>query len=337
MTRNFYPGQQQQQMLQGGVPEIDLGQYVGAPYGGSTSSSGQQQQPMIEGQFLTRARERFTHEREMSKVKAVIARAHYPLNLPWITEWREWFGILLIEAFAAMIFVMIAGLVTIHSGGDVLLVALSLGGTLAGLLFLLQDVTGVHLFFWLSFIETVAQKWDEGMMWVGFLFYTVGQLSGAIGGAALVLAFEGSTSSLGIPTVGTPAFNHWHAWGAEIAGAFFIGLVYLMETRYTDDMRPHHGHAMRPLAIGGAYAASFAAFSLMSGGSFNFIRWFGPAVIHPSTTDWSQIWIWLTGPMIGITLAAIVVMIIVRIFRTDYLTLTPGGPVGEKMSNGKMN
>jgi glycerol uptake facilitator protein len=61
-----------------------------------------------------------------------------------------------------------------------------------------------------------------------------------------------------------------------------------------------------PLAIGLSLAAAILAVGPATGASLNFARTFGPELVlslgggHP---QWSQIWIYLVGPLIGAVLA----------------------------------
>lgn len=276
-------------------------------------------------------------ERKDPELISGLKRAHYPLSIHRF-GWRQIIGgPFFTELIAVALFTMISYMVIRNAGGDKLLSSLMVGGTLAALLYAFQEAGGVHMFFVISFIETLGQAFNLKMA-VAFIAYLVAQLGGAAGGAAIALGFSGTVD---IPTNGV-GWTNWFVFMAEAFGALFIGFAYFLTPAYKTKSEAVHGHTIRPLMIGLAYAASFAAFSHISGGgavfsgsSFTFVRWFGAALVMAFPAVTSNAWIYITGPIAGFLIAWIISYSLTRwVFRVGHEESeegeTPGGPVGEK-------
>ncbi|KAL0542106.1 hypothetical protein IC582_022196 [Cucumis melo] len=130
------------------------------------------------------------------------------------------------------------------------------------------------------------------------LFYWIAQLLGSIV-ACLLLQFV--TNGKSIPTHGVAA-----GLGA-IEGVVFeiiitFGLVYTVYATAADPKKGSLG-TIAPIAIGFIVGANILAAGPFSGGSMNPARSFGPAVV---SGDFSQIWIYWVGPLIGGGLAGLI-------------------------------
>lgn len=101
-----------------------------------------------------------------------------------------------------------------------------------------------------------------------------------------------------------------HAVGAgvgAIEGLVFeiiitFGLVYTVYATAADPKKGSLG-IIAPIAIGFVVGANILAAGPFSGGSMNPARSFGPAVV---SGDFSQIWIYWVGPLIGGGLAGLI-------------------------------
>ncbi|KAM0061453.1 putative major intrinsic protein [Helianthus debilis subsp. tardiflorus] len=123
------------------------------------------------------------------------------------------------------------------------------------------------------------------------LFYWIAQLLGAIL-ASFLLQFV--TGGLSVPT-------HGVADGlSSIQGVVFEIIITfaLVYTVYATAADPKNGSlgTIAPIAIGFIVGANILAAGPFSGGSMNPARSFGPAV---ASGDFSQIWIYWLGPLIG--------------------------------------
>ncbi|KAI7749692.1 hypothetical protein M8C21_008912 [Ambrosia artemisiifolia] len=130
------------------------------------------------------------------------------------------------------------------------------------------------------------------------LFYWIAQLLGATVASFL---FQFVTGGLAVPT-------HAVADGmSAIQGVVFeiiitFALVYTVYATAADPKKGSLG-TIAPMAIGFIVGANILAAGPFSGGSMNPARSFGPAV---ASGDFSQIWIYWVGPLIGGGLAGLI-------------------------------
>ncbi|XP_075517855.1 putative aquaporin TIP-type [Primulina tabacum] len=130
------------------------------------------------------------------------------------------------------------------------------------------------------------------------LFYWIAQCLGSIV-ACLLLKFV--TGGLSIPTHGVgDGVSAFAGLVTEIIITF--GLVYTVYATAADPKKGSIG-IIAPIAIGFIVGANILAAGPFSGGSMNPARSFGPAV---ASGDFSEIWIYWIGPLIGGALAGLV-------------------------------
>ncbi|KDP39884.1 hypothetical protein JCGZ_03415 [Jatropha curcas] len=130
------------------------------------------------------------------------------------------------------------------------------------------------------------------------LFYWIAQSLGSIV-ACLLLKFV--TNGKSIPTHGVASgVNAFEGVVFEIVITF--GLVYTVYATAADPKKGSLG-IIAPIAIGFIVGANILAAGPFSGGSMNPARSLGPAVV---SGDFSQIWIYWLGPLIGGGLAGLV-------------------------------
>ncbi|KAM3191644.1 hypothetical protein ACQJBY_069111 [Aegilops geniculata] len=128
------------------------------------------------------------------------------------------------------------------------------------------------------------------------IFYWVAQLLGAIVGAFLVQFCTGVAS----PTHGLSGVGAFEGVVMEIIVTF--GLVYTVYATAADPKKGSLG-TIAPIAIGFIVGANILVAGPFSGGSMNPARSFGPAV---ASGDFTNIWIYWAGPLIGGGLAGVV-------------------------------
>ncbi|TVT98648.1 hypothetical protein EJB05_56021 [Eragrostis curvula] len=128
------------------------------------------------------------------------------------------------------------------------------------------------------------------------LFYWVAQLLGAIVGAVLVQYCTGVAT----PTHGLSGVGAFEGVVMEIIVTF--GLVYTVYATAADPKKGSLG-TIAPIAIGFIVGANILVAGPFSGGSMNPARSFGPAV---ASGDFTNIWIYWVGPLVGGGLAGLV-------------------------------
>lgn len=139
--------------------------------------------------------------------------------------------------------------------------------------------------------------------------YVVAQLAGSVTGTALARFVWGS--AVGRPAVDYGVIRHAPTWGPALIFLAETG-CFLVLAVVVGCLLAHPGSARYlPYVIGLYVAVVIALLGPRSGGSINPIRQFGPATISGETTD---LWIYLTGPMLGTVLGASVQHMLIRRF-----------------------
>jgi glycerol uptake facilitator-like aquaporin len=123
---------------------------------------------------------------------------------------------------------------------------------------------------------------------VDAVVYVLAQLSGAVLGALLVkgiLLDEGRASDYGAAKISPLLGGAFPAFVVEALGTFLLVL------------------AVCTVAFGTTLGFGVMIFGPLTGGSFNPARWFGPALIGDAFGDFSDIWPYLAGPIVGALVA----------------------------------
>lgn len=130
--------------------------------------------------------------------------------------------------------------------------------------------------------------------------YVIAQLIGGVIGALLIKATF-PAAAVDLTNLGTPnvpdALNTGRGVVAEIVTTFF--LMYVILGTAVDARGPK---AIAPLAIGLTITMDILAVGPISGAAMNPARWFGPAIVQLSFSNW---WVYWVGPGIGAAIAAI--------------------------------
>lgn len=203
--------------------------------------------------------------------------------------------VLIAEAIGAFTLVFIGVLVTSAAllvgapDGVITLTtaALAQGLAIGVMVAALGHISGGHFNPAITFGFVVSGRMDAGR---GALYW-LAQLAGAILAALILLPVIGR-AAIG---AGTPALVPGLGWipGAilEAIGTFF--LVYVVFGTVVDKRAPA---GVYPLAIGLTIALCIMGFGLLTGGSVNPARAFGPALV---SGEWSNQLVYWVGPLIG--------------------------------------
>ena len=132
-------------------------------------------------------------------------------------------------------------------------------------------------------IEKAAQYWVSQLLGASFAAWILksvyGSMAGTVGGASL---------SQGVSPM--------KAMIAEGIGTFLLMLV-IVGTAV--DKR---GSFAAGFPIGLTISSVILVIGPMTGAALNPARWFGPALV---TGSWSNAWVWLLGPLLGASVAAL--------------------------------
>jgi MIP family channel proteins len=178
-------------------------------------------------------------------------------------------------------------------GADVLGQSLANGLAIGLMVTAVGHISGGHFnpAVTLSMLVTRRVEVDEAVR------YWISQLTGAVAAALVLLAIYPHTGSLGTPGVGD-GFSTGNALVAEIVTTFF--LVFVIYGVAVD--RRGAFSILAGLPIGLTISISVLAVGVVSGAALNPARWFGPALVSGT---WSDFWVWIVGPAIGGVLAGL--------------------------------
>jgi glycerol uptake facilitator protein len=185
-------------------------------------------------------------------------------------------------------------------GGGLLIVALAHGLALAVAIYAFGGVSGGHF----NPTVTVALAARGKFAWRQVPGYLVAQLLGGILAATLVYAAYTNTSldaGLGATTFAS-GVSFGQALLAEAVGAFI-----LVTAVFALAVAPNAPRGVHGFGIGLALATQIMVFGPLTGASVNLARTLGPdAVLSLAgrSVTWSQLVVYLVGPLIGGLVAA---------------------------------
>jgi MIP family channel proteins len=136
---------------------------------------------------------------------------------------------------------------------------------------------------------------------VDAVVYILAQFSGAVLGALLVkglLLDEGRASDYGAAKISPLLGGAFAGAVVEALGTFLLVLAVCAVA-----FNPRARQEWAPLAIGTTLGFAVMIFGPLTGGSFNPARWFGPALIGDAFGDFSDIWPYVIGPLVGALVA----------------------------------
>ena len=199
----------------------------------------------------------------------------------------------LVAEFLGTFTLVFVGAGAIMTGkADLLGIALAHGLAIAIMIAALGGISGGHFNPAVTFgflvtkrisIEKAAQYWVSQLLGASFAAWILksvyGSMAGTVGGASL---------SQGVSPM--------KAMIAEGIGTFLLMLV-IVGTAI--DKR---GSFAAGFPIGLTISSVILVIGPMTGAALNPARWFGPALV---TGSWSNAWVWLLGPLLGASVAAL--------------------------------
>ena len=199
----------------------------------------------------------------------------------------------LVAEFLGTFTLVFVGAGAIMTGkADLLGIALAHGLAIAIMIAAVGGISGGHFNPAVTFgflvtkrisIEKAAQYWVSQLLGASFAAWILksvyGSMAGTVGGASL---------SQGVSPM--------KAMLAEGIGTFLLMLV-IVGTAI--DKR---GSFAAGFPIGLTISSVILVIGPMTGAALNPARWFGPALV---TGSWSNAWVWLLGPLLGASVAAL--------------------------------
>ncbi|MFN8622517.1 MAG: aquaporin [Chloroflexota bacterium] len=174
------------------------------------------------------------------------------------------------------------------------------------MIYALGHISGAHF----NPAVTIAFAVGRHFPWPRTAGYVAVQVAGATLAALALRLFLGDNADLGVTQ---PSGSDLQSFGWEIVLTFFLMLVIVAVA--TDI---HAVAEAAALAIGGTVGLCALFGGAISGASMNPARSLGPALV---SGDLDAIWIYLTAPVIGATLAVMVY----RLLRAPAPTRVPAG------------
>jgi len=236
----------------------------------------------------------------------------------------------------SLVFIAAGSVVLAQNVAGTLGVALAQGLVLAIMVSVLAHISGAHF----NPAVTVGAWVTNQIKTAAAVVYIIAQLAGAATGAALLRATLISTiwkpSNLGTPIVAHQVMTNGKAVLLEAILTFF--LVFAVYGTAIDERGPFTKTA--GLTIGLVLTFDILVGGPLTGAAMNPARWFGPALVSGTWTDW---WVYLIGPIGGGVIAAAVYWFaflggrekMVRLPRTEKPIEgpeTPMAPEGEGLS-----
>jgi len=210
--------------------------------------------------------------------------------------------------FVGMTLFVFLGAGSAINGGSILQVALTFGFAI----FVLAVAIGHHSGGQMNCAVTLALVITKDLSPLQGLLNFIAQIFGSITGAFFLWAVFPSdmdqTKSLGSNML-SPGYNWWNAFVGEIIMTFLLVFVV-----FESAVNPAYKGTLAQLAIGMAVFLAHSIMIAVDGCSINPTRSFGPAVVasmrdYGKTSDeiWQHHWIFWVGPLLGATLAALMV------------------------------
>ncbi|XP_022765036.1 probable aquaporin PIP-type 7a [Durio zibethinus] len=184
------------------------------------------------------------------------------------------------------------------------------GGMIFALVYCTAGISGGHINPAVTFGLFLARKLSVTRA----IFYMVMQCLGAICGAAVVKGFMGKQFVRlggGINSV-SYGYTTGEGLGAEIIGTFVLVYTVFSATDAKRNARDSYVPILAPLPIGFAVFLVHLANIPITGTGINPARSLATAIIYNNYWGWDDQWIFLAGPFIGATLAALYHEVVIR-------------------------
>jgi glycerol uptake facilitator protein len=203
----------------------------------------------------------------------------------------------LVFAVGVVVTLFVATSADAQSGSDFAVVGLVHAFVLFGLILAFGAVSGGHFNPAITIAAAALRRIDP----LDAVVYILAQLSGGVLGALLVkglLLDEGRLSHYGAANISPLLGGDFQGMIVEAIGTFLLVLVVCAVA-----FNPRARQEWAPLAIGATLGMAVMIMGPLTGGSFNPARWFGPALIGDAFGDFSDIWPYLAGPVVGALVA----------------------------------
>jgi aquaporin TIP len=210
---------------------------------------------------------------------------------------RDMVRALVIEFLGPFVLTFIGvGAIVATGGQNLVAVALAHGLAIGLMVMATGHISGGHF----NPAVTIAMFITRRIAASRAVAYIMVQLAGALAGAGLLTLcyrdLERNAVNLGVPAVGVN-FSAGNAFVMEIVLTFLLVLVIFGVA--VDGRTPK---AISGLCIGLTITMDILAGGAVSGAAMNPARWFGAAVVQQ---EWSDLWIWWAGPLIGAVIAGV--------------------------------
>jgi len=190
-----------------------------------------------------------------------------------------------------------AGTVIATGNGNLLAIALAHGLAIAIMVSLMGHISGgvfnpaIQIALWVTGKMPTRRS----------VVYLIAELAGAVAAAALLKYFSPAPAFDAV-NGGTPAVAPGYAIGkavlVEAVASFF--LIWAVFGTAIDDRGAWN--KIGGFAIGLVITIDILAVGAITGAAMNPARWFGPALITGTWTNW---WVWIVGPIAGGIIAGV--------------------------------
>jgi glycerol uptake facilitator-like aquaporin len=189
---------------------------------------------------------------------------------------------LLAEFLGTAILVFLGVMSILVDGSELWIIAASFGFILYSLVSIFGPISGGHF----NPVVTIVSWLNGDINLIAGLLYILVQHVGAIVGALFVWIFFDAGTGLGTPDAVFP-FSRELAFAAEVIGTAILTLVIFFGVKYSTNVA---------LTVGLGFVVLELIFVPISGGAFNWVRFFGPAVISGLWGPW---YVYLFAPLVG--------------------------------------
>lgn len=234
----------------------------------------------------------------------------------YLAEFVGTFGLLVAVGGAAVFSLSASGpFVFIDPLARVVLISLSVGLGLIGLIYALGDISGGHFNPAVTIGAWVAGRFPAR----DIVPYLVAQVAGAVAGMGAIAAIAYGNSSFFSTAQSSALASQCYAAGSVDCAGFGWGAVFVLETVFTFFLvlvilfvtrTESSAKGLAPIAIGFTLLMTNLVAIPVDGASINPARSFAPAVLSAfwSSGNWAigQDWIFWVAPILGGVLAALV-------------------------------
>lgn len=188
------------------------------------------------------------------------------------------------------------------SGGNIIATALAFGLAIVASAYVIGDISGCHVNPAVSLAVLISKK----MSVREFVGYVASQILGALAGSGVLFAILKATE-LGTDALGSNGYGELSAVNISLLGAIIVEIILTFIFVYTilgvtsDEKKSNVSGIVIGLTLTFVHLFGIT----LTGTSVNPARSLAPALIQGGNAL-SQVWVFIVGPFIGATLAAVV-------------------------------